>query len=140
MTDLDPAKDRAARAAAALVVDGMAVGLGSGTTSALIVRHLADRVRSDGLRFEGVATSRATAELARSSSIPLREIDDVDALDLVLDGADEVDPQLRLIKGRGGAMLREKIVASAARRRVTVVTSSKLVDQLGTTMPVPVEL
>ena len=134
------AKVEAAKAAAALVEDGMAVGLGSGTTAALVVRAIGDRVANEGLRLVGVPTSVATAELAASFKIPLRELDDVETLDLNLDGADEVDPQFRMIKGRGGALLREKIVASYARKRVTVITPEKRVESLGVNAPVPVEV
>lgn len=131
---------RAALAGARLVETGMVVGLGSGSTAALMVRHLAARVEQEGLRIVGVPTSAATAELARSLKILVREIDEVAGLDLNLDGADEVDPQFRLIKGRGGALLREKIVACASARRVTIVTAEKLVERLGRSAPIPVEV
>jgi ribose 5-phosphate isomerase A len=136
----DPAKDRAAEQGAALVEPGMIVGLGSGTTATVMVRRLGERIEREGLQFVGVATSTATAELARSLEIPLRELDDVDHLDLNLDGADEIDAQFRMIKGRGGALLREKIVASAARRRVTMITADKRVERLGVRMPLPIEV
>lgn len=136
----DHAKLQAAIAAAALVKDGMAVGLGSGTTSSLVIRALGERVATEGLRLLGVPTSVATAVLAKSLRIPLRELDDVEVLDLNLDGADEIDPQFRMIKGRGGALLREKIVASVARCRVTVITPEKRVDTLGLHAPIPVEI
>ena len=100
--DTDSPKLRAALAAAALVESEMVVGLGSGTTSALMVRRLGERVEREGLKIVAVATSLATAELARGLRIPLRELDDIDALDINLDGADEIDPQFRMIKGRGG--------------------------------------
>lgn len=140
-----PKKDRsgkreAARAAAALVGDGMNVGLGSGTTAALVVRALGERVANEGLRFIGVPTSVETAVLAKSLKITLRELDDVEALDLSIDGADEIDPGFRMLKGRGGALLREKIVASSALRRVTVLTPEKRVAHLGVSAPVPVEV
>jgi len=140
MSEIDPAKHRASQAAAALVTSGMVVGLGSGTTASLTIRLLGERRQNDGLDFVGIPTSAATAELARSLGIPLRELDEVDTLDLNLDGADEVDPRFRMIKGRGGALLREKIVASTAQRKVTIITAEKLVDQLGATMPVPIEV
>jgi ribose 5-phosphate isomerase A len=88
----------------------------------------------------GVATSVATASLARELKIPLRELDDVGALDINLDGADEIDPQFRMIKGLGGALLREKIVVTAARHRVTVITVDKRVERLGKSVPIPVEV
>src|SRR5262249_41184512 len=138
MNEINPSKLLAAQAAAALVERGMAVGLGSGTTAAEMIRRLGDRVREEALEFVGVATSAATADLAWSMGIPLRDLDEISMLDLNLDGADEVDPQFRLIKGRGGALLREKIVVSTARRRVTVITEGKRVERLGMTMPLPV--
>jgi ribose 5-phosphate isomerase A len=136
----DSAKDRVARAGAELVRDGMIVGLGSGSTAALMVRHLADRIAAEDLSIVGVPTSGATAELARSLGIALRDLDEVERLDISLDGADEIDGRFRMIKGRGGALLREKIVACASARRVTLVTAEKRVDRLGRTMPVPVEV
>lgn len=140
MSEIDPAKHRASQAAAALVSNGMVVGLGSGTTASLTIRLLGERRHEEGLDFVGIATSDATAELAHSLGIPLRELDEVESLDLNLDGADEVDPRFRMIKGRGGALLREKIVASTAQRKVTIITAEKLVDHLGATMPVPIEV
>ena len=140
MTPPDPAKQHAARLAADLVEPGMAVGLGSGTTATLMIQRLGQRVAEEGLEFLGVPTSRATADLASSFGIALAELDAVDTLDLDLDGADEVDNAFRMIKGRGGALLREKIVASAARRRVFIVGENKHVDRLGLKFPVPVEV
>ncbi len=96
--------------------------------------------RLEGLKILGVPTSVATAELARQQSIPVRELDDISSLDMNLDGADEVDPQFRMIKGRGGALLREKIVACVAVRRVTIITTEKRVDRLGLNAPIPVEV
>jgi ribose 5-phosphate isomerase A len=139
-SNTDSAKDRAALAGARLVESGMVVGLGSGSTAALMVRYLATRVDQEGLQVVGVPTSAATAELARGLKIPVRALDDVAVLDLNLDGADEIDPQFRMIKGRGGALLREKIVACASARRVTMVTAEKLVERLGRSAPIPVEV
>jgi ribose 5-phosphate isomerase A len=139
MTEIDPAKARAAEAAAAVVESGMAVGLGSGTTASLAIRTLGERVRREGLRIIGVPTSEATAALAREVQIPLKDLDEVDVLDLDIDGADEVDPALRMIKGRGAALLREKIVAAASRRRVIAVSPGKRVERLGR-VPVPLEV
>ena len=133
-------KRRAAEAAAALVQNGMAVGLGTGTTAELVIRALSERVAEEGLKFLGVPTSVETAELASQLRIPLRELDDVDVLDLNLDGADEIDPEFRMIKGRGGALLREKLVVTAARRRVTVITEEKQVARLGLNALIPVEV
>jgi ribose 5-phosphate isomerase A len=121
------------------VRDGMIVGLGSGSTSALMTRHLAVRIADERLRITGVATSAATADLASQLKIPLRELDEVQRLDMSLDGADEIDLQFRMIKGRGAALLREKIVASASARRVTMLTEDKRVERLGSQMPIPVE-
>ncbi len=138
--DVDPAKLLAARSAADLVETGMTIGLGTGSTAALMVRRLGERVEQDGLKIIGVPTSVATAELARDMGIPLRELDDVATLDMSLDGADEIDPEFRMIKGRGGALLREKIVACVAGRRITIVTEDKRVQRLGVAAPIPVEV
>ena len=140
MSDTSKAKSQAAAAAAALVQNGLVVGLGSGTTAELIVKALGRRVVDEGLRFTGVSTSDATTELAREFGIVLCELDDVSTIDINLDGADEIDQLFQMIKGRGGALLREKIVASVARRRVTVITADKRVNRLGMSAPVPVEV
>ncbi len=137
--ELNPAKVRAARAAADLVESGMVVGLGTGSTAALMIQRLGERLEQDGLKIIGVPTSVATADLARHLGIPLRELDDISILDMSLDGADEVDPRFRMIKGRGGALLREKLVACVAARRVTIITNDKRVDRLGVNAPIPVE-
>jgi len=118
----------------------MVVGLGSGSTAALMVRCLGERIADEALQFVGVATSRATAQLAHELGIRLRELDDVAALDINLDGADEIDSRFSMIKGRGGALLREKLVASASCHRVTMITADKRVHRLGDTAPVPVEV
>ncbi len=140
MAVIDPAKLRAAQAAAQVVQTGMRVGLGSGTTAALFVRALGERVRAEQLKIVGVPTSRDTDELARAAGIDVVDLDSVETLDLDIDGADEVDPQFRMIKGRGGALLREKIVAAASRRRVIIITPSKRVEKLGRGYPVPAEV
>ena len=134
------AKHHAARVAADLVQSGMVVGLGSGSTATLMIERLGRRVADEGLDFAGVPTSLGTAEIARSFGIRLVDLDTVDRLDLNIDGADEVDPDYRMIKGRGGALLREKIVATAARRRVFIVSEDKHVERLGEKFPVPVEV
>lgn len=118
----------------------MIVGLGTGSTAALLVHRLGERVAQEALKIVAVPTSVATADLARSLNIPLRDLDEVAALDINIDGADEVDPQYRLIKGRGGALLREKIVACAAKKRVTIVSPEKIVERLGVGAPLPVEV
>jgi ribose 5-phosphate isomerase A len=129
----------AARRAAEEIRDGMAVGLGTGSTAALLLDRLGERVR-EGLRFVGVPTSEATARHARELGIRLSDLDRHPELDLDIDGADEVDPAGNLVKGLGGALLREKIVAVAARRVVIVVDEGKLVERLGERAPVPVEV
>jgi ribose 5-phosphate isomerase A len=134
-----PGKEAAARAAAILVEAGMLVGLGSGSTAALFVRTLGERVRA-GLRIVGVPTSEATARLAHDQGIPLTSLDEHPRLDLDVDGADAVDPALNLLKGLGGALLREKIVAASSARFVVVVDERKLVDTLDATPVVPVEV
>ncbi|HKI96147.1 MAG TPA: ribose 5-phosphate isomerase A [Gemmatimonadales bacterium] len=138
----DEAKRRAAvEAVERAVRSGMRLGLGSGSTAAHVVRELARRIEAGDLRdLVGVPTSDATALLARGLGIPLATLDEEPALDVTIDGADEVDPGGNLIKGLGGALLREKMVASAARRFVVVVDESKLVARLGTKAPLPVEV
>jgi ribose 5-phosphate isomerase A len=134
----DPAKRAAADAAVALVEDGMTVGLGSGTTMRCVVAALGARVRA-GLRLTGVPTSAETAGWARDAGIALAA--PAPGIDLALDGADEIERgTLRLIKGLGGALLREKIVAELARRFVVVADESKLVATLGARAPLPVEV
>ena len=134
----DLAKMNAARAALDYVKDGMVVGLGTGSTSAHFVRLLGERVRQ-GLRIKGVPTSEATRTLAEQSGVPLVEISQVEAIDVDVDGADEVDPAFRLIKGGGGALLREKIVAAASRSMVVIADEGKWVVQLGG-FPLPIEV
>ena len=130
----------AAESAAAQVTDGMIVGLGSGSTAALAVNALGRRV-SEGLRIVGIPTSESTTAQARSLGIPLTSLAAVAQIDMTIDGADEVEEgTLNLIKGLGGALLREKIVASASKRMVIVVDDRKLVSHLGSHVPVPVEV
>lgn len=135
----DAAKRAAAEAACAYVEDGMTVGLGTGSTADFAVKHLGERV-AKGFRIRGVPTSHRTEELARKVGIPLATLDEVAAIDVTIDGADEVDPRLDLIKGLGGALLREKVVASITERQVIVADASKLVERLGTRSPLPVEV
>lgn len=129
----------AAEHAATFVRDGMIVGLGTGSTAAFAIAALAARVR-DGLHIRAIPTSHASAEQARSGGIPLTTLNTHPAIDVTIDGADEVDPHLDVIKGRGGALLREKIVASATRRQVIIVDETKIVQRLGERMPLPVEI
>jgi ribose 5-phosphate isomerase A len=131
-------KRRAAEAALAHVEDGMRLGLGSGSTAAHFVALLGERV-ARGLVVSGVPTSEATARLAREVGVPLTTLDEAPELDLTVDGADEIGPGLALIKGRGGALLREKIVAHASRRMIVVADRGKRVDQLGA-CPLPIEV
>lgn len=132
----DPAKLAAGRAAADLVVDGMCLGVGSGSTVAAFLDVLADR-RPD---VAGVPTSQATAARCRERGIRLMDPADVERLDLCVDGADELDRELRLTKGGGGALLREKVVASLAEEMVVIATPQKVVDRLGDSFPLPVEV
>ncbi len=142
MTELSPsdaAKDAAARAAVRLVGDGMRVGLGTGSTAAFMVRRLAERVKAEGLRLRCASTSQATADLAESLGLKIESLDDIGWLDLTIDGADELDPDLNLIKGGGAALLREKIVACASDRMVVMADGSKVVEVLGA-FHLPVEV
>jgi ribose 5-phosphate isomerase A len=139
MNSQDELKRQAAEAAVAEVEDGMVLGLGSGSTAELALQALAVRVAA-GLQISGVPTSERTATLARSLGIPLTDFSARAQLDLTLDGADEVEPaSLSLVKGRGGALLREKIVAAASRRVLIMVDDAKLVPRLGRGL-VPVEI
>jgi len=131
-------KEAAGRAAAKLVRDGDIVGLGSGSTAYFAVVALGERVKA-GLKIVGIPTSVHTAGLARQLGIPLTTLDEHPEIDITIDGADEVDPQLRLIKGGGGALLREKVIAAASKKMVVVVDSSKVVPVLGK-FPLPVEV
>jgi ribose 5-phosphate isomerase A len=121
------------------VTEGSVIGLGSGRAATAFVRSLGERVRG-GFRIRGVPTSQATAEVAREVGVPLTSLAEAATLDLTVDGADEVDPQLDLIKGYGGALVREKIVAASSRRLVILVGSEKLVDTLGQRGILPVEV
>lgn len=131
-------KIEAARAALAYVEPGMRLGIGTGSTAEEFVRLLAERV-ADGLKIIGVPTSERTARLCSELGVPLTTLDETPELDLTIDGADEVDEQLRLIKGGGGALLREKIVASASNSMVVIADASKLVKTLGA-FPLPIEI
>ncbi len=135
------AKQRAALQAVDLVVSGMVLGLGSGSTAVLVVDELGRRLRDGRLSdIVGVPTSRATHERAVRAGVPVTDLDSRPVLDLSIDGADEVDPEGNLIKGLGAALLREKIVATASRHLAIVVDASKLVERLGTRAPLPVEV
>ena len=134
----DDLKERAAAAALEHVESGMRLGLGTGSTAAHFVRLLGERVR-DGFDIVGVPTSEATAALARSAGVPLSTLDETPELDLDVDGADEIGPGLALVKGGGGALLREKIVAHAAARMIVIADESKCVERLGA-FPLPIEI
>ncbi len=121
------------------IPDGAYVGLGTGSTAAAMLEALAVRV-TNGLQVTGVATSEATRAACARLGIRLVELDEVDRLDLCLDGADEIDSDLNVVKGRGGALLYEKLVAMRARRLIIIANAEKLVDQLGTRLPLPVEV
>jgi len=140
MSSATAAKTAAAEAVVSLVSDGMILGLGTGSTTALALEALGVRIRSEGLSVTGVPTSFAAERLARQHGIPLTTLDVAERLHLAMDGADEVDDAFRLIKGRGAAHAREKIVAAQADRFVVLVDPSKMVDTLGTRMPLPVEV
>jgi ribose 5-phosphate isomerase A len=134
-------KKAAAESAAQLVEDGMVVGLGTGSTAAFFVEALAHRISSKSLRIIGIPTSERTAGLARNLKIPLTSFAEHSRIDLTVDGADEVElGTLSLIKGYGGALLREKIVAAASDRMVVVVDETKVSEKLGTLASVPVEM
>jgi ribose 5-phosphate isomerase A len=134
----DQEKEAAARASLRFVKDGQVVGLGTGSTAAYFIKLLGEQVQN-GLRVRGIPTSVRSRELAVSLGIPLITLDDCQEIDVTVDGADEVDSQLRLIKGGGGALLREKIVASATRQMIVVADVSKQVQRLGR-FPLPVEV
>ena len=136
----DDPKRAAAEASLKYVKDGMVLGLGTGSTARYVLEGLARRIADEGLLVSGVPTSLATAEAAKFLRIPLTSLEEHPVLDLAIDGADEVDPRLDLIKGLGGALFREKIVAAAAKKFIVVVDASKLVPRLGTKSPVPVEV
>ncbi len=139
LSPIDKAKYVAARRAVEFVEDGMRVGLGTGSTAAWMVRCLGELVREEGMMITGVATSSRTADLAREVGVTVKTLDDVRWLDLTIDGADEYDPNLNLIKGGGGALLHEKVVATASDQMVVIADLSKQVDTLGS-FPLPVEI
>ncbi len=139
LSPTDTAKYAASRRAVGFVEDGMRVGLGTGSTAAFMVRCLGARVRDEGLKIRGVPTSSRTAALAREVGIEVVSLDDAGWLDLTIDGADEVDANLTLIKGGGGAHLQEKVVASASDHMIVITDAAKQVATLGA-FPLPVEV
>ena len=122
------------------VKDGMNVGLGTGSTAYYAIKRIGQLVTENGYKLTCVATSVQSEELAKECGITVVDIDDVDKLDVTIDGADEVDPKMNLVKGLGGALLREKIVAAATVKEIIVADESKLVPKLGTKAPLPVEV
>ena len=136
---IDTAKFAAAKRAAAYVTNGMKVGLGTGSTADWLVRCLAERMKTEGLSFTGVPTSTETANLATELGVPITTLDEARWLDLTIDGADEYDRELNLIKGGGGALLQEKIVATASDRMIVIADATKKVETLGA-FPLPVEV
>ena len=139
LSPVDRAKFAAAKRASNFVESGMKVGLGTGSTAAWLVKCLGERVQNEGLEITAVPTSTRTAQLAREVGISITSLDEARWLDLTIDGADEYDPELNLIKGGGGALLQEKIVATASDRMVVIADATKKVDTLGA-FPLPVEV
>ena len=139
LSPIDKAKFAAAKRAADYVEDGMRLGLGTGSTAAWLVRCLGEQVREQGLRIRGVPTSARTADLARQVGIEVVSLEEAGWLDMTIDGADEYDGNLNLIKGGGGALLQEKIVATASDQMVVIADISKQVETLGA-FPLPIEV
>jgi ribose 5-phosphate isomerase A len=139
MKNRDEPKRRAAEGALQVVRDGQVIGLGTGSTAKFAIGGLGRLVR-EGLRIKGVPTSIATERMARELGIPLVDLNEADSIDLTMDGADEVDPDFNMIKGGGGALTREKLVALASVREIILVDDSKLVSKLGRSRPLPVEV
>lgn len=137
--DVEALKEEAGIAACKYVTEGMHVGLGTGSTVKYTILELGRRVREEGLTIVGVPTSLATRDLAQEVGIPLADLDDLDGLDVVIDGTDEFDPSFQLIKGGGAALLREKVVAQASKRMVVVADDRKQVATLGA-FPLPIEI
>lgn len=141
MADISELKRQAAEQAVEHIQSGMVIGLGTGSTAVFAVRRIGALVREGRLqRVVGIPTAEQTAREAERAGVPLGTLDDHPTVDITIDGADEIDPQLNLIKGLGGALLREKIVATASRRFIVVADDSKRVQQLATRAPVPVEV
>lgn len=132
------AKDAAGKAAAELIQEGMVVGLGSGSTAARFIAHLIERCR-EGLQIVAVASSKVSFALGKEGGIPMRDPEEFTTLDITVDGADEIDKEKRMIKGGGGALLQEKILAQMSREMVVIVDESKVVEHLGA-FPLAVEI
>lgn len=140
MANMDELKKAAGVRAADMIKDGMTVGLGTGSTATHMVNRLAERMKTEGIKVVGVSTSWSTTLQCRALGIPLKEMGEVSHLDMVIDGADEIDDNKNLIKGRGAAHLLEKVVASMTENYVIIADSSKKVDQLGSKCAVPLEV
>lgn len=136
----EDAKKRVALEAVKHIEDGFVVGLGSGSTAAYVIAEIGRTIRQNGLKVMGVASSSQAYLIAVQSAVPLTTLDEHPVLDLDIDGADEIDRQLNLIKGGGGALTREKVLASAAKKVIVVADETKLVDKLGSTVKVPLEV
>jgi len=137
--DRSKQKKNAGYRAAEYVEDGMVVGLGTGSTAKYAIEKIGQRKREEDLDIVGIPTSVETEERAKKAGIELVELDQADKIDLTIDGADEVDPEMNLIKGGGGALLREKIIAHNSRNYIVIVDPSKMVDHLGESFDLPVE-
>ncbi len=133
-------KRNAGYRAAEYVEDGMVVGLGTGSTAKFVVEKIGERIEDEGLDIVGIPTSLETEKQAKKAGITIIELDEADKIDLAIDGADEVDPDKQLIKGGGGALLREKIVAHNSKRYIVIVDASKMVEKLGVDFALPVEI
>jgi len=140
MVDAESLKRMAGEKAAEYVKDGMIVGLGTGSTVHYTILKLGERVRTGEISITGIPTSKATEKLAVTHGIKLGTLDEHPIIDITIDGADEVDPNLNLIKGMGGALLREKVVASVSKEVIIIADGSKAVEVLGTKSPLPVEI
>ena len=140
MADLNELKKNAGILAANKIESGMTVGLGTGSTAAYMVARLGERIQTEGLKIQAVSTSWSTTIQCRQLGIPLMDLGDAEHLDIAIDGADEIDPQKNLIKGRGAAHLLEKIVASMADHYIIIADDGKKVEQLGEKFAVPLEI
>lgn len=138
--DRSKQKKNAGYRAAEYVEDGMVVGLGTGSTAKYAIEKIGKRMKEENLDIFGIPTSVETEKRARKAGIDIVELDKADKIDLTIDGADEVDPEMNLIKGGGGALLREKIIAYNSRRYIVIVDPSKMVDALGESFDLPVEI
>ncbi len=139
-TDRDLQKKNAGYRAAEYVEDRMVVGLGTGSTAKFAIQKIGDRIQEEDLDILGIPTSLETAKRAKAAGIDMVELDEANKIDLTIDGADEVDPEKRLIKGGGGALLREKIIAYNSKRYIIIVDQSKKVEKLGISFDLPVEI